>query len=401
MKNFHGKSGLSGVFSWLIDDPRAAGALLLACTLIGLIWANSSFAASYLSLSQTKLGFSLGDFSMQNSIQFWVNDGLMAIFFLLVGLEIKREILAGYLKSFRKASLPIVAAVGGMVFPALIFVAINHRYPQHLSGWGVPMATDIAFALSLLGLLSKRIPKGLLVLLTAIAIVDDLGAVLVIAVFYNHGLNQAYLLVAALVLLGLLVLNYKKVNSLWPYLILGAGLWLALLQSGIHATIAGVLLALTIPIKPIGSGTSPLLKLEHFLKLPVMYGIVPIFILLNAGVSLSLSSLESAWHNPITWGIICGLLIGKVLGIFGISAILVRLKWLQLPEHVSLAMLLPMSIIAGIGFTMALFIAELAYPGSSFLLFAKVGILGASLIAAVLGYSMMWLFTIKAKPGLN
>ncbi|MDF2939567.1 MAG: nhaA [Gammaproteobacteria bacterium] len=386
MANSSKKPILIKAISWMMDDPRGAGILLLACTLAALLWANSPYAADYLALSQIKLGFSL---------QLWVNDGLMAIFFLLVGLEIKREVLMGYLNSYKKASLPIVAAIGGMVFPALIFVSINHSHPENLSGWGVPMATDIAFAMSLLGLLSRRIPRGLIVLLTAIAIVDDLGAVLVIALFYNHGLNLRYLAVAFAVFLLLCAVNRANYKGLWLYLLLGFILWLAMLKSGIHATIAGVMLAFTIPIKA-SHGSSPLLKLEHALKKPVMYGIVPIFILFNAGVSLSLSSLHLAWHNPITIGVICGLLFGKVLGIFGLSALLVKLKWLQLPEHVPLKLLFPMSIIAGIGFTMALFIGELAYPSMQTLVFAKVGILCASLIAAIVGYVMMWVLSSPA-----
>ncbi|MDF2690267.1 MAG: nhaA [Gammaproteobacteria bacterium] len=390
MAKIHKKPYWLSVFSWLMDDPRGAGALLLACTLIALFWANSAYAPIYFAFSSAKLIF---------PVQFWVNDGLMAIFFLLVGLEIKRELLIGYLNSYKKASLPIVAAIGGMMFPALIFLIVNLKQPVNLSGWGVPMATDIAFAMSLLSLLSKRIPRGLIVLLTAIAIVDDLGAVLVIALFYNHGLHLVYLLAAFLIFLVLLFLNYRKVRSLKPYLLLGVFLWIVIFKSGIHATVAGVLLALCIPIKISKDHASPLLKLEHKLKAPVMYGIVPVFILFNAGVSLSLSSLHLAWHSPISLGIIFGLLFGKVLGIFGLSAVLIRLKWLQLPEHVPLRLLFPMSLIAGIGFTMALFIAELAYPGNlQSLLFAKVGILCASLIAATLGYASMWFFTRK-KPG--
>jgi len=363
----------------LTENPRHSAIILLLGTLISIVWANSPWALGYTSMATNPV------------IAFWINDGLMAIFFLLVGLEIKRELFIGHLNSLRKASLPLVAAIGGMAFPAIIFVLFNINHKANLSGWGIPMATDIAFAICVLGLLGKRIPRGLLVLLTAIAIVDDLGAVAVIAIFYNHGFSIKYLSLALVVVIMLYALNRAKFNGLWLYLLLGLALWLALLRSGVHATVAGVLLAFFIPIK--AAECSPLLKLEHCLKLPVMFGIVPLFILVNAGVSLSAHTLVVAWHNPITWGVSVGLLVGKVLGIFGLSSILIKLDWLHLPENVPLRLLFPMSIIAGIGFTMSLFIAELAFPGQDGLMFAKVGILTASLIAALLGLFMTWQFT--------
>ncbi|MDO8953996.1 MAG: Na+/H+ antiporter NhaA [Gammaproteobacteria bacterium] len=379
------------VVNTLINNPRYAAILLLVCTLVSLFWANSPWAISYQSLHQLQLGLHFGSWSFAKSLDFWVNDGLMAVFFLLVGLEIKREMLIGHLNSPRKAALPVIAAIGGMAVPALLFILMNLGHPGNLAGWGVPMATDIAFAMCLLGLLDRRIPRGLLVLLTAIAIVDDLGAVSVIAIFYNNGIHFKYLLLALAILVLLYAANRAKFKGLWLYIVLGLALWMALLHSGVHATIAGVLLAFMIPIE--AGNRSPLQRLEHFLKLPVMFGIIPLFILLNAGVSISMPMLDAAWHSPITWGIIGGLLLGKVLGIFGLSSIFIKLDWLHLPEKVSLRLLLPMSIIAGIGFTMALFIAELAYPGSQNLVFAKVGILSASLIAAGVGYAMMWIFT--------
>lgn len=380
----------------LVDNPRYAAILLLTCTLISLAWANSPWAGTYRSLHQIQLGFAVAGWSFRSGLQFWINDGLMAIFFLLVGLEIKREMLIGHLNSVRKASLPVVAAIGGMLFPALIFVGFNLSHPQNIVGWGIPMATDIAFALCIVGLLGKRISRGLLVLLTAIAIVDDLGAVMVIAIFYNHGLVLKYLLMALIVLVLLYAINRANFKGLWLYLLLGVVLWLALLRSGVNGTIAGVALAFFIPLEH--SDRSGLLRLERALKLPVMFGIVPLFILVNAGVSLSFNSLNIAWHSSVTWGVACGLLCGKVLGIFGVSAILIKWKWLHLPDQVPVRLLFPLSIIAGIGFTMALFIGELAYPDSENVLFAKVGILSASFIGAIVGYAIMWAFTKPKKP---
>ncbi len=418
-------------FEEFVSSQSFSGVLLIICTIIALIWANSLYQHTYDHINQTMLGLTIGHFELHKTVKHWINDGLMAIFFLLVGLEIKREILVGELSSTQKAILPVVAAIGGMVVPAAIFIVINHHDSDALKGWAIPMATDIAFALGVLSLLSKHIPKGLFVLLSAIAIVDDLGAVLVIAVFYGHGLHWLYLGYAAICLVVLIGLNLFGVRKLSLYLLIGLVLWFCIFKSGIHATIAGVLLAFTIPAR---SGYSPaainknlqfllkqfidvhgsqsikqetraailqtieglmhvletpLQRLEHALHYPVTYLIIPLFVLFNAGVTLSGGGIVDAFSHGLTIGIILGLVMGKVVGIFGPAAVLVKAKLTRLPEGVSLKHVLPLSLIAGIGFTMSIFVSELAYQAGERLMMAKLGILTASLIAALLGYALM------------
>lgn len=422
-------------FEEFVSSQSFSGILLIICTIIALIWANSLYQHTYDHINQTILGFKVGHFVLHKTVKHWINDGLMAIFFLLVGLEIKREILIGELSSMQKAILPVVAAIGGMVVPAMIFVMMNHHDPDALKGWAIPMATDIAFALGVLSLLSKHIPKGLFVLLSAIAIVDDLGAVLVIAIFYGHGLHWLYLGYAAICFVVLIGFNLFGVRKLSPYLLIGLILWFCIFKSGIHATIAGVLLAFTIPARsaysPAAMSThlqsllkqfvgvdgsqsikqevrgailqtieglmhvleTPLQRLEHALHYPVTYIIIPIFVLFNAGVTLSDGGIADAFSHSLTIGIILGLILGKVIGIFGASVVLVRAKLTRLPQGVSLRHLLPLSLIAAIGFTMSIFVSELAYQSDQNLMMAKLGILTASLIAAVLGYGLMRWFS--------
>lgn len=382
-----------------------SGVLLIACTAVALGLANSHYAAAYLAINHTMAGFHVGSFALERSVQSWVNDGLMAVFFLLVGLEIKRELMLGQLNSVRKALFPVTAAIGGMAVPALLYVLINHPHPDRLVGWAIPSATDIAFALGVLLLMHKRIPRYLVLFLTAVAIADDLGAVLIIALFYNHGLFIAPLLGSCACFVVLLVLNRCNVNHLGPYLLFGFLLWLCLLNSGIHASIAGVWVAFTLPTRvPASNGitqSAPLQRLEHWLHTPVTYFIIPLFVLLNAGVSLQGVNLGEVLLSSVTLGVAAGLVFGKCLGIFGVAVLFIKTRWIKLPHGVSLRHFLPVSLIAGIGFTMSIFISELAFARTPLLLMeAKVGILGASVIAAVLGYTIAVLSSRGSTAGV-
>jgi len=406
----------------------SGGILLLAATVLALIWANSPWGHGYFELWETYLKIELGDLALKESLLHWVNDGLMVIFFFLVGLEIKREILVGELASLRKATLPLAAAVGGMVLPAGLYILFN-RSGDGASGWGIPMATDIAFLLGLLTVLGSRVPLSLKVFFTALAIADDLGAVLVIALFYSSEISWLALGVGAIFLAALVVLNRGHVRHPLPYALLGIGLWLAFLQSGIHPTIAGVLLALTIPARtPVRASAfvaqctaalggldpedhhaesrrqqaaaqtleviaeriqSPLQRLERMLNPWVAYLIVPIFALANAGVDMR-GNLADALTHPISLGIVAGLVLGKPLGITLFSWIAVRLGIADLPYGVSWRQLFAASWLAGIGFTMSLFIGSSAFSGV-LLDTAKISILVASALAAVIGFGLLLL----------
>jgi NhaA family Na+:H+ antiporter len=406
----------------------SGGILLLAATVLALIWANSPWGHSYFELWETYLKIELGDLALKESLLHWVNDGLMVIFFFLVGLEIKREILVGELASMRKATLPLAAAVGGMVLPASIYVLFNPG-GEGASGWGIPMATDIAFLLGLLTVLGSRVPVSLKVFFTALAIADDLGAVLVIALFYSSEISWLALGVGAVFLTVLVVLNRGHVRHPLPYALLGMGLWLAFLQSGIHPTIAGVLLALTIPARtPVRASAflaqctaalgglepgahveenrqqqaaaqaleaiaeriqTPLQRLERTLNPWVAYLVVPIFAAANAGVGLG-GSLAEALTHPISLGIVAGLVVGKPLGIIVFSWIAVRLGIADLPYGVTWRQLFAASWLAGIGFTMSLFIASSAFVGE-LLDTAKMSILVASLLAGAVGFGLLLL----------
>jgi NhaA family Na+:H+ antiporter len=383
-------------FAEFKQSQSFSGFLLLACTIIALVAANSPWHDIYHYLLHVHFAIHLGDWGMNMQLESWVNDGLMAVFFLLVGLEIKRELLIGELSSRQKAILPIVAAAGGMLVPALIFTAFNWQHPEFHAGWGIPMATDIAFALGVLSLLGNRIPRSLFVLLAAIAIADDLGAVLVIAIFYTNTLHWNYLAVAFLVFALLLLLNCLRVKKLTPYLLLGIALWYCILNSGIHATIAGVLLAAAIPCRL--QGESPLQRLEHDLHTPVNFIIIPIFVLFNAGVTLSAYHLQAALFSPLAYGIVFGLIIGKCIGLFGSAWLLNKFRLAKLPDGISFKQLFALSLLGGIGFTMAIFISNLAFPGDDYAInIAKLGIFVASIIAAVLGYGLMHLASRKSQ----
>jgi NhaA family Na+:H+ antiporter len=349
----------------------ASGIVLFACAVAALVWANSPFAGSYHTLWQVSVA--------GLSLHHWINDGLMAIFFLVVGLEIKREITQGELSSKQKASLPIAAAMGGMVVPALIYIFFN-RGTTGAAGWGIPMATDIAFAIGVLTLLGKRVPASLKLFLTAFAIVDDMGAVLVIALFYTAQISWIFLALGFGILGTLFILNRMGVLKSSIYLILGALVWFAFLKSGIHATVAGVLLAFVIP-------TRTGIKLEHIFHPWVSFGIMPLFALANAGVSLSGGTL----FHPVNLGIIVGLILGKQMGITLFSWTAVRLRIAALPEGIRWIQLYATGWLGGIGFTMSLFIANLAFSEPHLVDVAKLGILAASVLAGVGGAAILFL----------
>ena len=405
----------------------SGGILLLAAAALALIWANSPWSESYFELWETYLSISLGSLTLKETLLHWINDGLMVIFFFVVGLEIKREVLVGELATPRRAALPLIAALGGMLLPALIYIAFNLGRRGE-AGWGIPMATDIAFVLGILTLLGSRVPISLKVFFTALAIADDLGAVLVLALFYSGEISWIALGVGAVFLVILIVLNRGGVRNPLPYALLGIGLWLAFLESGVHPTIAGVLLALTIPARSQvraeafmaqctaalgGLGSSdlhevsrrqqaaaqtleviaeriqtPLQRLERSLNPWVAYLIVPVFALANAGVDLSGDLLE-ALTLPVSLGIILGLLLGKSLGITLFSWLAVKIGVADLPYGVSWQQLFATSWLAGIGFTMSLFIASSAFEQPALLALAKMDILIASVLAAVIGFALI------------
>ncbi|MER8881663.1 Na+/H+ antiporter NhaA [Mesorhizobium sp. M0816] len=369
-----------------LDSEAAGGLVLMAAAALALIVANSPLGEAYFSALHAYLG--------PLSVSHWINDGLMAVFFLLVGLEIKREMLDGQLSTWPRRVLPGIAAAGGMAAPALVYVAINHNNPAALSGWAIPTATDIAFALGVLSLLGRRVPGSLKIFLTALAIIDDLGAVLIIAVFYTSGLSLAYLGAAFAVIALLVVLNRMRVLTLLPYILLGIVLWVLVLKSGVHATLAGVALALTIPLKiSPGSGHdldhSPLHRLEHGLHKVVAFFVIPIFGFANAGVSLAGLS-AAALAEPLTLGVAAGLVLGKLVGVFGSSALAIRLGFADLPANAGWLHMVGISLLCGIGFTISLFIGLLAFASDAALQDAvKVGILAGSFIAALLGAAVL------------
>ena len=414
-----------------LHKEASGGILLIACTIVALIWANSPFADSYHHLWHTYLSIDLGGLGLKYSIHHWINDGLMVVFFFVVGLEIKRELLVGELSSVKKASLPIAAALGGMIFPALIYTIFNLG-SEGSSGWGIPMATDIAFVVGILALLGKSVPLALKIFILALAIVDDIGAVLVIAVFYTSQISFVSLMIAAGLLTLLVIMNKMGVRNLIIYTIVGIALWLAFLKSGVHATVAGVLLAFTIPVssrintKKFKNETevllkdfdnagehgdnvltnserliivdqienncekilTPLQRFEHDLHPWVSFFIMPVFALANAGVTIG-DGLIPALTNPISLGIVLGLFIGKQIGIFSFSYLAVKLKFASEPEGVSWKKIYAASVLAGIGFTMSLFIANLAFNSPELLNISKVGILTGSLLSGIVGFIIL------------
>jgi NhaA family Na+:H+ antiporter len=362
-----------------LDSEASGGLILMGFAALAIIVANSALAPGYFAALHTYLG--------PLSVSHWVNDGLMVVFFLLVGLEIKREMLEGQLSSWSRRILPGVAALGGMVVPALIYIAFNRADPVAMRGWAIPTATDIAFALGVLSLLGPRVPASLKVFLAALAIIDDLGAVVIIALFYSGALSLPHLLGAAVALAILVAMNLRGVRALWPYLLLGVVLWFLVLQSGVHATIAGVVLALTIPLRT--GDASPLRALEHGLHKPVAFLIVPIFGFANAGVSFSGVGVETVLA-PLTLGVGLGLLLGKVIGVLGAVGLMVGLGLAPLPMGARWLHMLGTALLCGIGFTMSLFIGLLAFADAPLLQSeVKFGIIGGSALAGMLGYLVL------------
>ncbi len=417
------------------------GLLLVLASIVGLWLANSSFAGFYQGLLHTPITISIGKFTLSRDLLHWINEGLMVFFFFLVGLEIKREFLVGELSRWRHAVLPLFAAIGGMVVPALVYVSFTLGGPGE-SGWGVPMATDIAFALACLSLLSGRIPIGLVVFLTALAIVDDIGGILVIAIFYTDSISTSALIGGGGMVLLSLLLNRAGIRYTYPYAIIGVFLWLFFLKSGIHATVAGFLLALTIPAsttightefvkrikeqllyltgekggmnycpveleeerkqsiiqsieKTCFDAEAPLDHLEHNLHPWVGYFIIPLFAFANAGVEIDVASFQAALTNEVFWGILAGLIIGKQVGIVGFSLIAVKLGLGALPKGVTWKTLYGAASLGGIGFTISLFISTLAFEDAALLQVAKLSIFTASIISMVLGIAVLWIFSEK------
>lgn len=379
-----------------LAGQSSSGLVLMGMAVLALAIANSSFGPGY----QALLGTYIGPLSVGH----WINDGLMAVFFLLVGLEIKREVLDGQLSTWSRRALPGIAAAGGMAVPALVFLAFNPG--PTAQGWAIPAATDIAFALGVISLLGKRVPPSLRIFLTALAIIDDLGAVVIIALFYTAGLSLPDLVGAGLVVAVLVTMNRLGVRSLTPYLLLGLLLWALVLRSGVHATLAGVILAFTIPLqgspgRPDDEASSPLHRLEHALHLPVGFIVVPIFALANAGVSIVGLPAE-AFTAPVTLGVGLGLLVGKLAGVLGFSLLAIRLGLADMPSHASRLQLAGTALLCGIGFTMSLFITLLAFPGDALLQAeAKIGVLGGSLVAGLLGYALLRVAPREARGRLS
>lgn len=373
---------LTRLFREFFVSEKAGGLVLAICTVMSLLIANSVWGESYSHIWHHKLDLSFGFVSLDLSIEQWINDGLMTIFFLMVGLEIERELYVGELKEMRNALLPIVAAIGGMVVPAAIHYYFNHG-TSFQRGFGIPMATDIAFAIGMLSLAGNRVPPAVKIFLTALAIIDDLGAILVIAIFYSAGIQWLYLGVFLLIALLLFVLNKRKVTSLYFYLIPGIVMWYCMLRSGIHPTISGVILAFLIPFSTDHEKT-PSYKLQHFLHNPVAFIILPIFALANTGIKLDPNWVDQL-QSSNSMGIISGLVIGKTLGIFLFSWLVIKAGWSRLPDSTNWRHMLGVALLGGIGFTMSIFISNLAFDEFKITEESKLAVLIGSVLACILG----------------
>lgn len=421
-------------FEEFIHRQTTSGLLLVLAAACALLLANGPLAGLYHQVLEVPLGLRLGGWTIEKTLHHWVNDGLMAFFFFVVGMELKREMLVGELAAPRQAMLPIVAAIGGMIVPALIYLAVNPGAPAD-RGWGIPMATDIAFAVGALSLLAARVPRALITFLVALAIVDDLGAVLVIALFYSEQIALGWLGGAAAVVALLIVCNFAGVRRPVPYFLLAVLLWLALLNSGVHATLAGVIGGFTVPARPrydpvafsarvrrlltrfdaslrpgegilgndemravvqaLDNGVvavqAPLQRLEHFWHMPVAFFVIPVFALFNAGIPLDAGTFLGSMAHPVQLGVIAGLVLGKVAGITGASWLALRLGIGVLPAGTRFAQIAGVSLLGGIGFTMSIFIAELAFTAEpKLLIMAKTGILTASLLSGLAGFACLW-----------
>lgn len=391
---------MRSLFTRFFQLEAASGLLLIAAAVMALIINNSPLSYLYSGLLDVPVAVQVGALNIAKPLLLWINDGLMALFFLLIGLEVKREVVDGHLSKPAQVILPATAAVGGMVVPALIYWFINRDNPAAVAGWAIPTATDIAFALGVLALLGKRVPVSLKLFLMTLAIIDDLGAIIVIALFYSGTLSSVSLLLAAACLVALVAMNRLGVVKLGPYMIVGLILWVCVLKSGVHATLAGVALALCIPLRTRNAETSPLLSLEHALHPWVAYAILPIFAFANAGVSLAGMTVDSFTH-PVPMGIAVGLLLGKTVGVFGLTWLAVKLRLAALPDGAGWGQILGVAILCGIGFTMSLFVGSLAFaPGSSdYAGMDRMGILTGSFFAAVIGYAVIAMASRKTRVG--
>ncbi|MCW9048480.1 MAG: Na+/H+ antiporter NhaA [Gammaproteobacteria bacterium] len=375
-----------------VKKESSAGILLIFATILALILKNSILSELYSAFLHTPVEVRFGSLEIAKPLLLWINDGLMAIFFLLIGLEVKRELLEGHLSSLSQVSLPAIAALGGMVVPALIYVWFNIGDEQGMRGWAIPTATDIAFALGILSLLGNRIPVSLKIFLMALAIIDDLGAIVVIALFYTVELSTHSIIVAALAITLLIILNRAGVIKKAAYVIVGIVLWVSVLKSGVHATLAGVVLAFCIPLRAKdekGNDFSPSKDIEHDLHYWVAFFILPLFAFVNAGVDLRQISIDQMW-GPVPMGIILGLFLGKQLGVFGFSWLAIKLKLARLPENSSWMKLYGISVLTGIGFTMSLFVDSLAFEDDTLYQQAdKLAVLIASFSAGIFGYLIL------------
>ena len=385
---------VSKSFRWFFKLEAASGLILLIAAIVALVISNSNFNEMYFNTLEKDLFIGINNFGLKLSVHHWINDLLMAVFFFFVTLEIKREFIQGELSNLKKALLPIIGAVGGMVIPALIYVAINFENSETLNGWAIPSATDIAFSLGILSLLGSRVPISLKIFLTALAIIDDLGAILIIAFFYSGDLSISYLSLILISYILLIVLNRLSIKKFAPYLIIGAFMWFFTYKSGIHATIAGVLLASTIPHRVKEKDFSLLIKLEHAISPYFAFMIMPILAFANAGVPLEGLSLSSLLQ-PVPLGILLGLFIGKQVGVMIFSFVAVKTGAAQMPDNSNWLSLYGVSVLTGIGFTMSLFVGNLAFAENiEYIDGVKIGVLGGSLLSTLFGYFIL-LFSSK------
>ena len=380
---------LSKPFKWFFQLEAASGLVLLIAAIIALVISNSNLSELYFSTLEQYLFIGVNNFGLKLSVHHWINDLLMAVFFFFVTLEIKREFIQGELSNLKKALLPIIGAVGGMVIPALVYISINLGNSETLNGWAIPSATDIAFSLGILSLLGSRVPISLKIFLTALAIIDDLGAILIIAFFYSGDLSISYLSLILISYILLLILNKFGIKKFIPYLIIGSFMWFFTYKSGIHATIAGVLLATTIPHRAKEKDFSLLIKLEHAISPYVAFIIMPIFAFANAGVNLTGLSFSSLLA-PVPLGILLGLFVGKQVGVMVISYLAVKLGAAQMPDKSNWLSLYGVSILTGIGFTMSLFVGNLAFvENTQYMDGVKIGVLSGSLLSTIFGYFIL------------
>ena len=386
---------ISTPFKWFFKLEAASGLVLLLAAIIALMLSNSNLSQDYFNILNLHLIIGTKNFGLDMSLIHWINDALMAIFFFVVTLEIKREFIQGELSKPKQALLPIIGAIGGMIIPALIYVFINLENPSSLKGWAIPSATDIAFSIGVLSLLGSRVPISLKVFLTALAIIDDLGAILIIAFFYSTELNYVSLIMMFISFLCLVTLNKFNIKKFTPYLIIGILLWFFTHSSGIHSTISGVLLAFCIPHRKKEKDFSLLLKLEHYLSPYVAFGIMPLFALANAGVSVNNITFGTLL-NPVPLGIVCGLFFGKQIGVFLFTFISIKLKYAEMPSNSNWGTLYGVGILTGIGFTMSLFVGNLAFLNDVHHIDGvKIGVLVGSLLSTVIGYFWLLFFTQK------